>query len=54
MRQLAEVKQKRRENGQAEETAEQTRAAMATPKAKQVDDDLGGDDIDVYLAKKVA
>ena len=53
MRQLEEEKQKRRDNGQAEETAEQARATMATPKAKKVDKDMGGDDIDVYLAKKV-
>ena len=53
MRQLEEVKQKRRDNGQAEETAEQARAIMATPKVKKVDKDMGGDDIDVYLTKKV-
>merc|ERR1712106_774079 len=52
MRQLEEVKQKRRENGQAEETTEQARATMATPKVKKVEKDMGGDDIDVYLAKK--
>merc|ERR1711892_649046 len=52
MRQLEEVKQERRDNGQAEETAEQARATMATPKVKKVDKDMGGDDIDVYLAKK--
>jgi len=52
MRQLEEVKQERRDNGQAEETAEQARATMATPKAKKFDKDIGGDDIDVYLAKK--
>merc|ERR1712106_167758 len=52
MRQLEEVKQKRRENGQAEETTEQARATMTTPKVKKVEKDMGGDDIDVYLAKK--
>ena len=42
-----------RENRQEQEEPIEMTAMTGTPRAKMVDEDLAGDDVDVYLEKKV-